>query len=107
MEENHVRKESLALLQQLLNLAATTTSLGLQEEDLVKSTFKKILENGDTYNVRELEEWFTSKTNGASHQVIDRMMNIAHYQKSKFDSSNKFRMVSNGNECSCGGDCSH
>ncbi|MDE1830251.1 MAG: hypothetical protein KGI25_08010 [Thaumarchaeota archaeon] len=96
-----MRMESLVLLQQLQDVVANSKSIGLQEEDLVKSTFKKILESGDTYSVMDLEDLFVSKANGDS-QVIDRIMNIAHYQKSKFDASNKFRMVSDENDCSCG-----
>ena len=97
-----MKTESLALLQPLQEMVTNSKTLEVQDEDLIKSTFKKILESGDTYNVMELEEWFASKASEGSQQIIDRMMNIAHYQKSKFDASNKFRMVSDGNDCSCG-----
>lgn len=98
-----MRIESLALLQPLHDLIAKSTPLGPSEEDLVKSAFKKILESGDTYNMADLEEWLASKANGSSQQIVDRLMNIAHYQKSKYDASNKFRMLSGENDCSCGG----
>jgi len=99
-----VKIESLAMLQQLQNLMADLKSTGPSDEDLAKSTFKKILESGDTYSVTELENWFASQTNILEQAVIDRLMNIAHYQKSKFEANNKFRMISDGdNECSCGG----
>lgn len=97
-----MKMESLVLLQKLEDLATNSISLQPHEEDLVKSTFKEILNRGDTYNVTELEAWFASKSKGGSSAVIERIMNIAHYQKSKFDASNKFRMVSDGNDCSCG-----
>ncbi|NHI02495.1 hypothetical protein DYY67_0534 [Candidatus Nitrosotalea sp. TS] len=51
----------------------------------------------------ELENWFAGKMNGVDQSVIDRVLNIAHYQKSKFEANNKFRIVSDGNDCSCGG----
>ena len=97
-----MRPESLALMQQLQTLAVNSKSLGSSDEDLIKSTFKKILESGDTYSVTELENWFVHQPSPSKQPVIDRIMNIAHYQKSKFESSNKFRMVSDGNECGCG-----
>lgn len=98
-----MRSDSLALLQQIRDLAENPKSLGQSDEDLVKTTFKKILESGDTCSVAELENWFTNQTNAWEQPVIDRIMNVAHYQKSKFDASNKFRMISDGNECGCGG----
>lgn len=98
-----MRNESLLLLHPLQSLVANAKHLDLQGEDLAKSTFKKILESGDTYNVAELESWFAQQTNAPDHSVLDRIMNIAHYQKSKFEASNKFRMISDGNECGCGG----
>ena len=97
-----MRSDSLALLQQIRDLAENSKPLGQSDEDLVKSAFRKILESGDTYSVAELENWFTSQ-NTWEQPTIDRIMNIAHYQKSKFDASNKFRMISDGNECGCGG----
>jgi hypothetical protein len=44
--------------------------------------FKKILESGDTYSVTELENWFTTQPSIAEQPVVDRMINIVHYQKS-------------------------
>ncbi len=58
-----VKIESLALLQQLQSLVKDSKSLGPADEDLVKSTFRKILESGDTYSVSELENWFVNQPN--------------------------------------------
>ncbi len=98
-----MRNESLAMLQHLQSLVTNTKSLGTSDEELIKSTFKKILESGDTYNVIELENWFIVQANVVQQSVLDRIMNIAHYQKSKFEANNKFRMISDNDECGCGG----
>ncbi len=92
----------MLLLNELQSLVTNSKHLEAQDEELVKSTFRKILESGDTYSVTELEN-LLSQANTAEQSVLDRVMNIAHYQKSKFDASNKFRMISDGNECGCGG----
>ncbi len=78
-------------------------SLGYRDDDIVKLIFKKILESGDTYSITELEDWFGSKVDGDDRSVINRVLNIAHYQKSKFEANNKFRIVSDGNDCICDG----
>lgn len=97
-----MRDRSIELLQSLESLAANTRQLEPSDEELVRSTFKKILENGDIYSVAELENWFMKNAEATDRSIIDRIMNIAHYQKSKFEASNKFRMVSDGNKCGCG-----
>ncbi|MGB9002278.1 MAG: hypothetical protein WCC52_00540 [Nitrosotalea sp.] len=97
-----MRNESFLFLEQLQGLISNAKSLGYHDDDLVKLTFKKILESGDTYSITELENWFVSKVNGVDRSVIDRVLNIAHYQKSKFEANNKFRIVSDGNDCGCG-----
>jgi hypothetical protein len=102
-KRNFVRSESFLLLEQLRDLVSNAKSLGYHDDDIVKLTFKKILENGDTYSITELEDWFDSKVNSADRSVTDRVLNIAHYQKSKFEANNKFRIVSDGNDCNCNG----
>ena len=97
-----MRQESVILLNQLEKLSSNV-DLGPEDEEFIKDTFKKILEGGDNYNMHELENWFTNRDQKIEQQVLDRMMNIAHYQKSKIEASNKFRMVSDGGDCSCGG----
>jgi len=97
-----MRDKSIELLQPLESLAENARPLEPSDEELVRSTFKKILEGGDTYSVAELENRFMQNAGAADRSVIDRIMNIAHYQKSKFEASNKFRVVSDGNECGCG-----
>lgn len=96
--------ESLALLREI-RLIANANSIGPSDEEQIKSIFRRILEDGDSYNVAEIEKWINAEAGGANSVVADRIMNIAHYQKSKFEANNKFRMVSDGDECGCG--CGH
>jgi hypothetical protein len=76
--------------------------LGSEQNDLIKATFKKILSSGDTYKIDEIENWLcdTCVTNPA---VIERILNIAHYEKAKFDAKNPLKMTHDS--CGCGGDC--
>ncbi len=92
-----MKSESVALLNQIKSLALND-SLDSASEDQVKTAFRKILESGDTFNITELENWFLQGSTNQS--VIDRIINIAHYQKTKFDASNKFKIVSDGCGCS-------
>jgi len=98
-----MRQDSTLLLIELQKLASNTKNLRPEDEEFVKSTFKKILEGGDNYNMHELENWLANENQKTEQRVLNRIMNIAHYQKSKFDAENKFKMISNGDGCNCGG----
>ncbi|MDE1862403.1 MAG: hypothetical protein KGI33_05780 [Thaumarchaeota archaeon] len=97
-----MKKESASLLQDLRSLLNVGIQLGPAEEELVKSTFAKILQSGDTYSVKEIEDWFLQEHRDGKSANFERMVNMAHYQKSKFEASNKFRIISGGEGCSCG-----
>jgi len=96
-------QDSTILLNELQKLILNAKSLKSEDEEFVKSTFKKILEGGDNYSMHELEHWFTNDDQKTEQKILDRIMNIAHYQKSKFDAENKFKIISHDDGCSCGG----
>lgn len=73
-----------------------------EQDDLIKNTFKKILTSGDTYKIEDIENWLDDEPK--IHAVIaQRILNVAHYQKAKFDAKNPLKMVHDS--CGCGGDC--
>ena len=98
-----MRKDSAILINELQKLASNAKTLMPADEGFVKNTFKQILESGDNYNMHEIEHWFANDDDKTEQKVLDRIMNIAHYQKSKFDAENKFKIISNDDGCSCGG----
>lgn len=73
-----MKDKLIDFLQSLEILAANTRQLEPSDEELIMSTFKKILESGDTYRMAELENWFIQNSGSADRPVIDRIMNIAH-----------------------------
>lgn len=98
-----MKPESVVKLHDLHSLVSKDQNLAPSDEDLAKSTFKEMLEGGDAYSITDLETWFLENSENPKREVLDRILNIAHYQKTKFDARNKFRIVSGGSECSCGG----
>lgn len=74
-------------------------SLKPNEEDFIKEIFKKILENGETYNVEEIESWFKNEGSWKNKKTIIRISNMSHYILEKHNQSSKFRIVSNDHTC--------
>ena len=77
-----------------------------ENEDFVKKIFKEINENGERYDVDEIESWFENEGSWNTKDVRMRIVNISHYVQSKFEQTNKFRMISDScddeDSCSCG-----
>ena len=94
-------ERTLVLLNHLKSIECDKI-IGSEQDDLIRDTFKKILSSGDTYKIDEIENWLD---NGQKiHPVIaERILNVAHYQKAKFDAKNPLKMAPDS--CGCGGDC--
>ena len=94
-------ERTLVLLNHLKSIDSDKI-IGSEPDDLIHDTFKKILSNGDTYKIDEIENWLD---NGQKINPIiaERILNVAHYQKAKFDAKNPLKMAHDS--CGCGGDC--
>jgi len=93
-------EKTLVFLNELKSISANGI-LESNQDELIKTTFKKILSSGDIYKIDEIENWLgTSQTNPV---IAERILNVAHYQKAKFDAQNPLKMAHDS--CGCGGDC--
>ena len=91
-------------LNEITTLIEHKTKLTLENESLIKQIFREINENGERYDVDEIESWFENEGSWKVKEVITRIVNISHYAQSKFGTHNKFRIVDDscGDENSCG-----
>ena len=76
--------------------------LSSDDESFIKQIFKDISEKGEYYDVDEIESWFENEGSWNNKDVRMRITNISHYAQTKHEQTNKFRMVSNDDSCSCG-----
>ena len=88
-------------LNQITSSVNDKNSLNTEDEDLIKGVFTKILENGEIYNVEEIESWFENEGSWKSKKTISRITNISHYLQDKFEQSNKLKIISDDHSCSC------
>ena len=94
-------ENSLVLLNHLKSVDYDKIT-GSKQDDLIQDTFKKILLSRDSYKMEEIENWLDvgQKINPV---IAQRILNVAHYQKAKFDAKNPLKMAHDS--CGCGGDC--
>ena len=93
-------------LNEITTLVGDKSCLTSENESLIKQIFKEINENGERYDVDEIESWFENEGSWNVKEVRSRIVNISHYAQSKFEQTNKFRIVddtcNDDDSCSCG-----
>ncbi len=93
-------------LNEITSMVEDKSQLTLENESFIKEIFKKINENGERYDVDEIESWFENEGSWKNKGVRTRIVNISHYAQTKFEQTNKFRIVDDscgdGDSCSCG-----
>lgn len=87
-------------LNEITTSVSSKKSLSQDDENIIKDIFKNIVESGGRYDVYEIESWFALEGSWKDRSVVDRIMNIAHYQQIKYEEKNKLKFVSD--DCSCG-----
>ena len=93
-------------LNEITTLVEDKSDLTSENESLIKQIFQEINENGERYDVDEIESWFENEGSWNVKEVRSRIVNISHYAQSKFEQTNKFRIVddtcNDDDSCSCG-----
>ena len=91
-------------LNEITTLVENKTHLTSENESLIKQIFKEINEKGERYDVDEIESWFENEGSWNVKDVKTRIVNISHYAQSRFEQTNKFRIVDD--TCDDGDSCS-
>ncbi|MDH2908417.1 MAG: hypothetical protein PXX83_10025 [Candidatus Nitrosotalea sp.] len=95
-------ERSLALLNHLITIDCNG-ALDREQDDLIKDAFAKILSSGNIYKIDDIEKWLDT-CQITNTVVAERVLNVAHYQKAKYDAKNPLKMA-HDDSCGCGGDC--
>tara|TARA_Y100000590_G_scaffold278524_1_gene312664 strand:+ start:330 stop:620 length:291 start_codon:yes stop_codon:yes gene_type:complete len=93
-------------LNEITTIVENKSALTSENEDFIQQIFKELNESGERYDVDEIQSWFENEGSWNTKDVRSRIVNISHYAQSKFEQTNKFRIVSDscedGDSCSCG-----
>ena len=88
-----------------LNEITTTiqnkNKLSTDDEVVIKEIFNGINKKGDAYDVDEIESWFENEGSWNNKDVRMRITNISHYAQTKYEQTNKLRMMTDDDSCSC------
>lgn len=86
-------------LNEITTMITDKNSLKPEDENFIKSVFKKMLEQGERYNVEEIESWFKNEGSWKNKNLISRITNMSHYIQQKYEQTNKFNILKDENAC--------
>ena len=89
-------------LNEITTMVESKSKLSESEIDEIKSIFKNIIENGERYDVDEIEFWFENEGSWTSKEPRVRIVNLANYIQDKYQQTAHLRIISNDDDCSCG-----
>ena len=90
-------------LNEITTLIEDKTMLKENEIEEIKQIFRQLLESGKYYDVDEIESWFENEGSWKNKDVRVRVTNLSHYIQSKYEQTDKFRVIPDSDEqCGCG-----
>lgn len=75
------------------------------ELEEIKTIFKDILQDGERYDVDDIESWFENEGTWSNKAARVRIINLAHYVQDRFEQSSSLKILANNDDDSCG--CGH
>jgi len=90
----------------ILKLNEITTTVedknDLKESEIeeIKTIFKTIIEDGERYDLDDIESWFENEGSWINKESRIRVINLAHYVQNKFQQTLKLKIISD-DDCGC------
>lgn len=88
-------------LNEITTMVEDKDNLKENEIEEVKKIFKKILDEGERYDMDDIESWFENEGSWTNKASRVRITNSAQYIQNKSQQSIKLNIVSD-DDCSCG-----
>ena len=88
-------------LNEITALVEDKSKLSELEVDEIKSIFKTLVENGERYDVDEIEFWFKNEGSWKSKESRIRITNLSNYIQDKYQPTAHLRVISD-DDSNCG-----
>ena len=88
-------------LNEITTMIEDKSKLKLEEVEEIKTIFRELVENGERYDVDEIEYWFENEGSWKTRGSIIRIANLSNYVQDKYQQTAHLRMISD-DDCSCG-----
>ena len=87
-------------LNEITTLVEDKNNLKESEIEEIKTIFKTLIENGERYDLDDIESWFENEGSWKNKASRIRITNLAHYVQNKFQQTLKLKIISD-DDCNC------
>lgn len=88
-------------LNEITTIVEDKNNLKESEIEEIKIIFKTIIEDGEKYDLDDIESWFENEGSWTNKASKIRVTNLAHYVLNKFQQALKLKIISD-DDCDCG-----
>jgi len=81
-------------LNEITTMIDDKNNLKEQEIEEIKLIFKTILNNGERYDVDDIESWFENEGSWTNKQTRVRVINLSHYIQDKYEQTARLKIIS-------------
>lgn len=87
-------------LNEITTLVEDKGNLKESEIEEIKTIFKAMIEDGEKFDLNDIESWFENEGSWKNRSSIIRVTNLAHYIQNKFQQNLKLNIISD-KDCNC------
>ncbi len=87
-------------LNEITTIVEDKNNLKELEIEEIKTIFKTIIEDGERYDLDDIESWFENEGSWTNKASKIRVTNLAHYVQNKFQQTLKLKIISD-DDCDC------
>ncbi len=87
-------------LNEITTLIEDKNNLKESEIEEIKTIFKTIIEDGERYDLDDIESWFKNEGSWKNKAYRIRVTNLANYVQNKFQETLKLKIISD-DDCNC------
>ena len=87
-------------LNEITTLIEDKNNLKDSETEEIKIIFKTMIENGERYDLDDIESWFENEGSWTNKASRVRVTNLAQYIQNKFQQTLKLKIISD-DDCGC------
>ncbi|MBA4718472.1 MAG: hypothetical protein HRO68_05035 [Nitrosopumilus sp.] len=87
-------------LNEITTMIEDKSKISESEIDEIKSIFKILVENGERYDIDEIEFWFENEGSWKTKDSRIRIVNLSNYIQDKYQQTAHLRIISD-DDCGC------
>ncbi|MDH3677895.1 MAG: hypothetical protein OEQ12_06295 [Nitrosopumilus sp.] len=87
-------------LNEITTLVEDKNELKESEIEEIQTIFKNLIDDGETYDINDIESWFENEGSWKNKSSRNRITNLANYIQNKFQQTLRLKIITD-DDCGC------